>query len=189
MKALDAEKGAGLKRTLKSFMLTATLIVGLCLALLAILAALNRRNQVVGLNQEIQYDDFAFSVVGTRTAASLATGEPQMSAGGVYYVVTMRVANHARRVDYTLDKTTAILVDDRGREFHLSPDGQRALDSARKQRDECEGPIPAGASCTTEIVFELPVGAQASHLRISEGGAVGDVLDSVFYGKKIIELR
>ena len=34
-------------------------IVAVCLALLAVVALLNRRSQIVGLNQEIQYDDFA----------------------------------------------------------------------------------------------------------------------------------
>lgn len=170
-------------------MVTAIIIAGLCLVLLAILAALNRRTQIVGLNQEIQYDDFAFSVLGARAATNLATSEPQAGAAGNYYVVTMKVANHALRVDYTFDKTAAILVDDAGREFHLSASGQRALESARKQKDECEGPLPAGVSCTTELVFELPAGARVSHLRISEGGELGDILDSIFYGRKIIEFH
>lgn len=69
-------------------MFTAAVIVGLCLALLGILAALNRRNQVVGLNHEIQYDDFAFSVLGTRAATSVGEGESQAYAEGLYYVGT-----------------------------------------------------------------------------------------------------
>jgi hypothetical protein len=170
-------------------MLIAAVIVGLCLVLLAILAGLNRRNQVVGLNQEIQYDDFAFSVLGARTATGLGAGKSQADTKGAYYVVTLKVANHARRVDFTLDKDVAIIIDDEGREYHLSQEGQRALDSARRQRDECDGPIPAGASCTTEIVFELPAGVRASHLRVSGGGPAGDILDTIFYGTKKIELR
>jgi hypothetical protein len=170
-------------------MFIAAVIVGLCLVLLAILAALNRRNQVVGLNQEIQYDDFAFSVLGSRTATSLGAGESQADTAGAFYVVTMKVANHARRVDFTLDKSVAILVDDEEREYHLSPEGQRALDFARKQQDECGGPIPAGASCTTEIVFELPAGVRVSHFKVSGGGPAGDILDTIFYGKKTIEIR
>lgn len=178
-----------MKRTWKSIMLTSAVTVGLCLALLGILAALNRRNQVAGLNQEIQYDDFAFSVLGARAASRLGAGESEANGGGAYYVVTMKVTNHARRVDYTLDKRVAILIDDGGREYHQSPDGQRALDSAREQRDECDEPIPAGASCTTEIVFELPAGARAARLRVSGGGPAGDILDTIFYGRKTIELR
>ncbi|HEX8088229.1 MAG TPA: DUF4352 domain-containing protein [Blastocatellia bacterium] len=178
-----------MKRKWKNIILTAAAAVGLCLALLGILAALNRRNQVVRLNQEIQYDDFAFSVLGARVATGMGAGESEANRGAAYYVVTMKVTNHARKVDYTLDKKVAILIDDSGREYHQSPGGQRALDSAREQKDECGEPIPAGASCTTEIVFELPPAARAARLRVSGGGPAGDILDTIFYGRKTIELR
>jgi hypothetical protein len=178
-----------LKRTWKSVMLTAAVTVGSCLALLGILAALNRRNQAVGLNQEIQYDDFAFSVLGVRATSGPVAGGSRDDRGGTYYVVTMKVTNHARRVDYTLDKGVAILVDDGGREYHQSHGGQRALDSASRQKDECDEPIPAGACCTTEVVFELPPGARPARFRVSGGGPAGDILDAIFYGRKTIELQ
>jgi hypothetical protein len=47
------------------------------------LAALNRRDQNVGLNQEIQYDDFGFSVLGARKASALRKGDSQ-AADGVF---------------------------------------------------------------------------------------------------------
>jgi hypothetical protein len=94
-----------LKRTWKTSLVTAILIAGFCLVLLAILAVLNRRTQVVRLTHEIQYDVFAFSVLRARAATSLAaTG--------------------------------------------LAP------------------------------------GARASPVRMSEGCSVGDILDSIFYGKR-----
>jgi len=173
---------------LKRFAVRAAIAVVIGLALLAILALLNRRDQVVGLNQEIQYDDFAFSVLGTRQIAALGEGESRQRAQGVYTIVTMKVANHARRVDYTFHKQAAILMDDNGNEFHLSPEGQKAFDATRAKSDPCAGPMPAGESCTTEIVFDIPAGAHISHLRISEGGAVGDVLDAIFYGRKRIAM-
>ena len=166
----------------------AALAVAIGLTLLGGLALLNRRDQVVGLNQEIQYDDFAFSVLGTRSCAALGEGQSRQSAQGVYLVVTMKVANHAQRVDYTFHKQVAILVDENGNEFYLSPAGQQALDATRANSDPCAGPMPAGQSCTTEIVFDLPAGARISHLRISEGGAAGDVLDTIFYGRKRIAI-
>jgi len=161
-------------------------IVAVCLALLAVVALLNRRSQIVGLNQEIQYDDFAFSVLGARKAAVLGNAQAQASPRGVFCVLTMKIANHALRVDYTFDKHVAILVDDHGNEFHLSAEGQKALEDTLRQNDLCEGPIPAGGSCVTEVVFDIPEGARISQLRISEGGQVGDVLDTIFFGKKRI---
>ena len=170
----------------KGLAVTAAIVAAIGLSLLAMLAVLNRRDQAVGLNQEIQYDDFAFSVLGVRKANSFGSGDSQTNVRGVYYVVTLKIANHAQRVDYTFKKASAILVDHQGREFHLSDDGQQKLEST--QSTKCNGPIPAGGSCTTEIAFDLPADALPSQLRISEGGSIGDILDVVFYGKKRIEI-
>lgn len=155
-------------------------------SLLVLLAVLNRRDQTVGFNQEIQFDDFAFSVQAVRKVAALAKADAP-PANGVYYVVTIRIANHARRVDYRFKKTAAILVDGLGREFHWSPEGQQALETTENR--QCDAPIPAGGTCVTDVVFDLPVDAKVARLKISEGGLVGDILEVVFFGKKRITLE
>jgi hypothetical protein len=175
-----------MERNSKGIAVTVAIVAAIGVALVAMLAVLNRKDQTVGLNQEIQYDDFAFAVQGVRKANSLGSGESQTNAQGVYYVVTLKIANHAKRVDFTFKRASAILVDEAGREFHLSEKAQRALESTPS--DTCSGPIPAGASCTTEFAFELPENAHVSLLRISEGGSIGDILDFVFYGTKRIAL-
>ncbi len=175
-----------MKQNSKGIAVTVAIVAAIGVSLLAMLAVLNRKDQTVGLNQEIQYDDFAFSVQGVRKVNSLGSGESQTNAEAVYYLVTLEIANHAKRVDFTFKRASAILVDDAGREFHLSEAAQRAVEST--QGDKCSGPIPAGASCTTELAFELPENAHASLLRFSEGGSFGDVLDFVFYGTKRLAL-
>jgi hypothetical protein len=171
----------------KGIAVTVMIVAAVGISLLAMLAVLNRHHQTVGVNQEIQYDDFAFSVQSGRKSRALGSGESQTTAQGVYYVVTLKIANHAKRVDYTFKPGAAILVDDAGREFHLSEDGQRSLEATQSNR--CNGPIPAGASCTTEIAFEVPENTRLASLRISEGGSIGDILDFVFYGTKRIALE
>jgi hypothetical protein len=171
----------------KGFAVTAAIVVLIGIALLMMVAALNRRDQMVGLNQEIQYDDFAFSVMEVRKADGLGSGESAVNAAGGFYVVTLKIANHAKRVDYKPKRASAILIDDKGREFFQSESGQAALESA--QGPHCYNPIPAGASCVTELVFDIPADSHITQLRISEGGLVGDILDVVFFGKKRIELR
>ena len=175
-----------MERNSKGIAVTVAIVAAIGVSLVAMLAVLNRKDQTVGLNQEIQYDDFAFSVQGVRKVNSLGSGESQTNAEGVYYVVTLKIANHAKRVDFTFKRASAILVDGAGREFHLSENGQQSLDATHS--NNCSGPIPAGASCTTELAFELPENAHASLLRMSEGGALGDILDFVFYGTKRIAL-
>lgn len=175
-----------MKQNSKGIAVTVAIVAAIGVSLLAMLAVLNRKAQTVGLKQEIQYDDFAFSVQDVRRASSLGSEESQTNAEGVYYVVTLKIANHAKRVDFTFKKASAILVDDAGRDFHLSEIAQRALEST--QGGKCSGPIPAGASCTTELAFEVPENAHVSLLRISQGILLGDILDFVFYGTKRIAL-
>jgi Domain of unknown function (DUF4352) len=172
-------------RSSKGVAVTVGIVAAIGVSLLATLALLNRRDQFVGLNQEIQYDDFAFSVQDVRQTGALGNGEFKTKPQGLYYVVTLKIANHAKRVTYRFKYESAKLVDAGNREFRFSPAGQRALESATGKR--CGDPIPAGRSCVTEVVFDLPADTELKQFRISEG-LVGDILNAIFYGKKRIEL-
>jgi hypothetical protein len=175
-----------MERNSKGIAITAGIAGAISISLLAMIAVLNRRDQIVGLNQEIQYDDFAFSALAVREAHSLGSGANQVNAQGVYWVVTLKIANHAKRVDYRFKRSSPVLIDYTGRELRPSPSGQQALESVNDFR--CSEPIPAGASCTTEVVFDVPTNSRVSGLRISEGGLAGDILEVIFFGKKRIEL-
>jgi hypothetical protein len=170
----------------KALSITVIVIAGAFLSLIAMLAALNRRDQLVGLNKEIQYDDFAFSITGVRKMKAIGTGESGSIAQGDYYLVSLLVSNHAMRVDYSFKNDTAVLVDQQGREFHFSPVGQRALE-ASQGTSGCGSPIPAGSSCTTELVFDLPAESKPGNVRIS-GGTLGDLLEVIFFGNKRIDV-
>lgn len=174
-----------MERRSKGVGLTVAIGAAICISLLALLAMLNRKDQTVGLKQEIQYDDFAFSVLGIRAAAPAGEVVAE-TIHRSYWIVTLQIANHAQRVDFNFKKSSAILVDEQGREYHSSEAAQQAIGLG--QAPKCGNPIPAGSSCTTELAFELPEDARASTFRVSEGGRLGDVLDLIFYGKKRITL-
>lgn len=159
---------------------------GLLAALLAVIAALNRHDELVGLNQEIQYDDFAFSVLEVRLSPSLAafSGAPSR---GRFYVLRLRVVNHAKRVSFRFKPESAVLVDDAGREHRISAAGQSALQSTGGVGD-CGRELPAGDSCVAELVFDLPKNVKPAHVRISSAGPIGDIADSIFFGNKRIRL-
>ena len=175
--------------TWKSLSIAITVLAGFGLILLWLLGAQSKRETMVGLNQEIRFDDFAFSALASRKATTLGTADGQKPTEGLYYIVTIKVANHVRRVDFQFDPSTAVLIDGAGREYHVSARGQAALDSTRTQRDACAGALPAGASCATEIVFDVPPDISDPHLKMSFGGKVGEFLDSIFYGKRKIALE
>jgi hypothetical protein len=175
-----------MKRTTKGLGITIAILAAIGVSVLAMLALLNRQDQTVGLNQEIQYDDFAFSVLGVRQQDSLGKGET-VDSHSVFYIVTIKIVNHAKRVYYSFKKNSAVLIDAAGREFHMSRTGQEALESAQGQ--QCAEAIPAGAWCKADVVFELPTSTRITQFRVSEGGLAGDILDVMLYGKKRIALE
>ena len=127
--------------------------------------AQSKRETVVGLNEEIQFEDFALSAIGTRKAAALGDEDAQRPSEGVYDVVTFKVANRAKRAGFELNPTLTILVDGAGRDT-TCPQGQAILESIKSPEEACKDAIPAGSSCVTEIVFDVPVDINNPHINM-----------------------
>jgi hypothetical protein len=144
-------------------------------------------DQIVGFGEEIQYDDFAFSVLAVTKTHTLGNAVAQ----GQYYIISIRVANHARRVDFRFSDQIVVLVDDRGREYRASTEGQTARAAAQGPADACAPPLPAGDACVTEVVFDAPADVRDLYLKISIGPLLGDVLDAVTfrYRSKAIKVQ
>jgi hypothetical protein len=155
------------------------LIVGLCVLVLMILVAFNRRNVNAGLNVPIRFDDFAFTVV----AASKNVGEG-IPPGRAHYVVSLQIANRAKRVDFRFKTEEAVLIDAAGREYHVSAEAQRALETATGQPDPTAKPLPAGTTVVKDLVFDVPREVEQPHMKVMSGGPVGAVLETVFFGRK-----
>jgi len=183
LRVLVDPKVTGMNKPMKSLTIAIVIGCGLIFGLLATLAVLNRHDQVATFNQEIQYDDFAFSVQGVRTTRTLGSS----TARGVYYVVMLKIANHAKRVNYEFKPDSPVLVAGDGKQYRISSEAQRVLDSGGSA-DTCITPIPPGSSCTKEVVFDVAPDITDPRLRVSTGGLAGDILDTIFYGKKVIKL-
>ncbi|MFY9611606.1 MAG: hypothetical protein WAU45_23710 [Blastocatellia bacterium] len=171
----------------KGFALTSLIIAVIGASLLAMLVLLNRRDETVSLNHEIQYDDFAFSALSVRQAEFVGNGDSLVKPAGLFYIVTLKIANHAVRVDYKYKSDCALLVDENANEYPPSPEGQPALEATLSPVELCSAPIPAGASCVTEVVFDVPARVRVSQLRITFG-PIADIFDPIFSGRKRISL-
>ncbi len=132
----------------------------------------------------IRFDDFRFEVIGAREAA-LGSGESRSP----YRIVSLQVHNEAKRVTYQFDPRIAILVDDAGREYGVSAQGQTALDLERRTPNPLAAPLPPGVSGTTELAFALPETAKNPRLKISHGGPILDVVDDLIGGRRRLLLR
>ena len=141
---------------------------------------LNRKGEVVGWNQTIQYDDFAFEVTDVR---------PQTLAGTTCTVISMNVHNRAVRVDYRFRRDIVVIEDADGNFYRVSPKAQAELDRLRGEHDPCGKSMPAGTSCSTELAFALPEQLSDPQLLIRHGGWIGALADDLLFGRKAIRLK
>jgi hypothetical protein len=144
--------------------------------------------EVVVPNRPIQFDDFAFTVRGVRTAEAIGEGERRLPARGRFTIVTLEVDNRAKRVSYQFKNSAALLVDDEGRTYPTSIAGQNALNAERGAPDPCSAPLPAGTSATTELAFDVPADVRPTRMRLASGGPVGDALEALVFGKRAFGL-
>jgi hypothetical protein len=119
----------------------------------------------------------AYSVAGVRRAKSIGVGPDASTAGGEFYVVTLKTrfdetTISARRGDGQLypNPRRVTVYDAQGRAYALSEEGQRALASqgGGAAGMPLDSPLRPGESYTTQLVFDLPSDASAPVLLVNE---------------------
>src|SRR5438105_9221427 len=95
--------------------------VGLAFGVVALvcLIGLVRKDQEEPLGGEILWDDFGFSALSVRRADEVGPRDARVHARNEFRIVRVKVVNHARRVDYDLDKHGSQLEDRSGAQFTI----------------------------------------------------------------------
>jgi hypothetical protein len=118
----------------------------------------------------------AYSVAGVRRAKSIGAGPGAATAGGEFYVVTLKTrfdetTISARRGDGPLypNPRRVTVYDAQGRSYALSEEGHRALASEGGAAEmPLDTPLRPGESYTTQLVFDLPSDVSAPMLLVNE---------------------
>src|ERR1022692_3223921 len=119
---------------------------------------------VISIGTPVRQDDFTYTV--TRVVK-------EQKSENVSYVVTIRVDNEAKRVDYHWSDDIAFVTDASGRRYQaIAPSPSAAADRT---------PIPPGESATYDLTFDLPADAKHPMLRYWNGILMGDVFDVAAY--------
>lgn len=143
-----------------------------------------RRQQVVPLGRPHRFDDFAFAVANVHRLDAIEGRKPER---GLFLVVRLGVRNGAKRVDFQFRPERFVVEDASGRTYPVSPDATRRRASAPGGLPACDDPIPPGASCTMDLVFDVPADVRVPRLKLATG-VVGDFLDRVMQGKVMFAL-
>jgi hypothetical protein len=131
----------------------------------------------VALGTPIQQDDFIYVVTAVGRTPLISNRVASAKANGVFYIVTIRVDNDAKRVSFKWDERIPHIVDAQGGRYDKSPDGQAALDAAAKPRYT----IPAGQSGSFQAVFDVPADIQKPVLALDNGILMGDLFNLIAY--------
>lgn len=125
---------------------------------------------VVPIGKPVRQDDFTYTVTHV--------GKERKSEG-VSYVVTIRVDNEAKRVDYVWNDDTAFVTDSAGRRYRAVASSPAAVERA---------PILPGAFALFDLTFDLPADAKNPTLRYWNGILMGDVFDGLAYARTAVAL-
>ncbi len=149
---------------------------------------LTRPEKIIGLGDKIRHDDFFYSVVNVKTLKKIGEGEKRVAARGTFYIVTLKVENHAIRVSHEWDISMAYVEDESGNKHLPFAEGQEAWDETQGVKNAARHITPHGASETADIVFDLPGDVKNPGLRIWKDVLMGDLFDGVAYRKVKVQL-
>jgi hypothetical protein len=117
----------------------------------------------------------AYSIVGVESAAALGPEIQQVAAQGKFEIVRVRtwfdentISPQRGNGPLTPNRRRVLLVDDKGRSFLPSPEGQIAFVRSHTPSTPLTQPLRPSESYTTNLVFDVPMDAQKLRLLITE---------------------
>ena len=152
-------------------------IAGLYLGLLLVFA-FSSSEKVLARGGEKHFCEvdchLAYSVLDSKQTKTI--GNAPVVANGMFMTVTIKTRfdettinpNRGNGLLYPNSRVLTV-IDDQGRKYLPSADGQRALESAGGAGTSLPTPLRPGESYTTTVVFDLPSEARNPTLLINEG--------------------
>jgi Domain of unknown function (DUF4352) len=138
----------------------------------------------VGLGVPIRQDDFTYTVTAVGKAKAVGKGSQAVRARGIFYLVTVRLDNHALRVPYEWDDRVAHVVDADGTAYGVAPQVQAQWSDGHPPSHL----VPAGGHASFQLAFDIPQTATKPALAFSNGILMGDVFDLVAYRRTGVAL-
>lgn len=103
-----------------------------------------------------------------------------ISAGGTFYIVTLRVSSDAQRVPLSLERPDVVIVDAEGFRHERSREAERQL--TRGQLVDLERPVEAGHSFTRTVVIDVPRDVRNPRLLVTMGGPLDRTVELALIG-------
>jgi hypothetical protein len=137
----------------------------------------------------------AYSVTGVRTAKTLGSGAHSATAEGTFYVVTLKTWFDPETISASRENgilhpnlRMARIVDESGRRYPTSLEGQKALDAPAAKLVSLDQTLRPGDSYETTLVFDLPNDVRNPRLLLTDPLPVNWLLighENSFFHKKV----
>ncbi len=121
----------------------------------------------------------AYSIVDVRQTKTLGNPPNQFSAAGFFHVIKIKTRFDENTIgrdrgngSLTPNSRVVTVIDDQGREYAPSQDGERVLSQSEGTGTPLTTPLRPGESYTTYLVFDLPAGVNNPTLLVNEGETI-----------------
>jgi RNA polymerase subunit RPABC4/transcription elongation factor Spt4 len=124
--------------------------------------------------------DLAFTVQSVSTSQSIGNSFTQQTAQGEFYILSVKIQNNGKDTK-TINASDFNVVDNQGRKYDYSTDGQTAMEETSGATDFFLQQIQPSLSVTGKIVFDVP--PTATGLKLMAQGDIFSNPVSIDLGK------
>jgi hypothetical protein len=156
----------------------ARLLAGVVIAYAAIWSIfyISSSEKPVPFNTDVCFDDWCATVAGLDTAETLGSGPAAIRAKGTFYILHIRISNHARGIAQSPSEPRIHIVDGQGQIWAYSADGQKALEGAEGKQKDIGERLELYEALDTKLVFDIPRNERGLKALIEEGPFITNLL-------------
>lgn len=147
---------SGRWRLAKSLLLACGVAVAIYLGGVG-LASFLMPQQVLAIGDDWCFDDWCVAVDNVTLTPELGPEDHRVQADGVFYVVGLRLSNHARGRPQRASSAKVYLLDGQGNQITISEAGQLAYETEAGPSLPLTVTIPLRQSVNTVRVFDVPI--------------------------------
>ncbi len=151
---------------------------------LIIFAQCSSNDKTLAVGEKVQHDDFFYSV--EKVSNSNTIGDKKTN--GLYYIVTFKVQNDAKKVDHEWKNDISFVTDENGIVYENNIELQKLLNSRSLFGFKESYSTKAGESETTEFIFDIPLTVKQPYLKYRGDFLMGDMFDGNQFKNSKIKL-
>ncbi len=138
-----------------------------------LLSGCTAEEKYITLMTETQHDDYFYSIIDFKKYDEIGGIKPQ----GVFFTVTFRVNNRAKKVNHPWDNDICLVRDKNNKEYRNLPEAQKKLNQLQPFNLKDKHVTAAGETESTVFVFDLPRDAEQPCIMYNGEFLMGDLFD------------